>query len=518
MPEHLRALIVILGLASAMFAYVQRPAFGLPIDPVDLRRRRNLWFVVTLTAFLSHNFWIYVIGVAAVLLVQRKHEPNPLAMYLMLLLAVPPFSAAIPGLGPIAQLFELNHLRLMSLAILLPAWWSLRSDRFRRAFGYCWADRFLLAYLLYQAALNLGAGNFTNGLRQGVLYGFTDVFLPYYVASRGLRNLAALSDAVASLALVCFVLSGIALFEFLKHWLLYAQLDSVLGVSFGMGNYQGRGDLAVIRANASLGHGIALGYVMAIASLLYLALAPLPGKFLPRWIGFGILMVGLLAALSRGPWVGMAVGISVLVLMSAHRSRDVSRLFVWGAIGFCLTLVSPYGGTLINLLPFIGTTDAGGVEYRQRLFEASLLVMKQNPWFGGGDYIGELAALGMAQGEGIVDLVNTYLAVALAQGLVGLGLFAAVFASAAVGLLSAWRRVGADSDLHRFGRALLAALAAALAIITTMSPILCVPTLYWLLAGLCVAYVRLAKEPPVDDLFGTQNLRSPLPRGQTVPV
>jgi O-antigen ligase len=156
-------------------------------------------------------------------------------------------------------------------------------------------------------------------------------------------------------------------------------------------------------------------------------------------------------------------------------------------------LVSPYGGTLVNLLPFIGTTDAGGVEYRQQLFEASLLVMKQNPWFGGGDYIGELAALGMVQGEGIVDLVNTYLAVALTQGLVGLGLFAGVFASAAAGLLSAWRRVGADSDLHRFGRALLAALAAALAIIATMSPILCVPTMYWLLAGLCVAYAHLAE-------------------------
>lgn len=178
-------------------------------------------------------------------------------------------------------------------------------------------------------------------------------------------------------------------------------------------------------------------------------------------------------------------------------------------------MVSPYGDTLAGLVPFIGVTDAGNVDYRQRLFDASVLVIRQNPWFGGGNYIGELAALGMVQGEGIVDLVNTYLAVALSQGLVGLGLFVGVFAAAGLGLFVAWLRVGVDSELHRLGRAMLAALAAVLTMITTMSPILCVPTMYWLVAGLCVAFARLAGSAV---LIGAPGVAQRHPHGAIAPA
>jgi hypothetical protein len=91
-------------------------------------------------------------------------------------------------------------------------------------------------------------------------------------------------------------------------------------------------------------------------------------------------------------------------------------------------LLSPYQDRVIGLIPFVGDTDSANVDYRQRLFDTSLVVIKQNPWFGGGDYIGQLGDLGMVQGEGIVDLVNTYLAVALSQGLIGLALFLESFA------------------------------------------------------------------------------------------
>jgi hypothetical protein len=85
MPEHLRALLVILVLASLVFAYVPRPAFGMPIAAEDLRRRRNLWFGITLLAFLAHNFSIYIVGAAVLLLVTIKAEKNPLALFLFLL-------------------------------------------------------------------------------------------------------------------------------------------------------------------------------------------------------------------------------------------------------------------------------------------------------------------------------------------------------------------------------------------------------------------------------------------------
>ena len=78
MPEHIRALIVILLLATAVFAFAKLPATAVAMDPRDFARRRNLWFAITLIAFLAHNFWIYIVMSAALLLLARSSERNPL--------------------------------------------------------------------------------------------------------------------------------------------------------------------------------------------------------------------------------------------------------------------------------------------------------------------------------------------------------------------------------------------------------------------------------------------------------
>jgi hypothetical protein len=516
MSEHLRALVVILGLATIVFAIVQRQAFGLPIAADDLRRRRNLWFAVTVIAFLAHNFWLYVFGVALVLFWARKRENNPLALFLMLLFAVPPFSAPIQGLGPIEQIFGIHHIRLLSLMILLPAWWTLRKQKDVMSFGANWADRLLLLYLAYQLMLQLSSNSFTNGLRQGLFYAFTDVFLPYYVASRSLRDVKAMHDALASLAVAAALLAVVAIFESFKHWLLYASLNEALDVSFGMGGYLGRGDTGALRAVASTGHSIVLGYVLVIALMLFIGLSTTMNRSFSWKAGVMTLSAGTIAALARGPWVGAVAGLVVYGLCSTNPAKYFARFAGWGASAVVLLLLSPYQDRVIDLIPFVGETDAGNVEYRQRLFDASLVVIQQNPWFGGGDYIDQLAELGMVQGEGIVDLVNTYLAVALSQGLAGLALFLGVFIVSAASLarlvtLSDSR----DSAEYAVSQSLLAATGGALVVIATASPILCIPTLYWILAGLCVASHRLLQAERAASNISPSTWRSratsPLP-------
>jgi hypothetical protein len=493
MSEHLRALVVILGLATVVFAVVQHQSFGLPIAADDLRRRRHLWFAVTGIAFLAHNFWLYVFGVALVLFWARKRETNPLALFLMLLFAVPPFSAPIQGLGPIEQIFGIHHIRLLSLMILLPAWWSLRKQEDVMSFGGNWADRFLLMYLAYQLMLQLSANTFTNGLRQGLIYAFTDVFLPYYVASRSLRDVKAMRDAMASLAVAAALLAVVAIFESSKHWLLYASLNETLNVSFGMGGYLGRGDTGALRAVASTGHSIALGYVLVIALMLFIGLSTAMNRSLSWKAGVVTLSAGTIAALARGPWVGAVAGLMVYGLCSANPARYFARFAGWGALAVVLLLLSPYQDRVIALIPFVGETDADNVVYRQRLFDASVIVIRQNPWFGGGNYMDQLAELGMMQGEGIVDLVNTYLAVTLSQGLVGLALFLGVFIASAAPLVKIVAfSESRNGNEYAVWQSLLAAMSGALVVVATASPILCIPTMYWILAGLCVSSRRLA--------------------------
>jgi len=99
----------------------------------------------------------------------------------------------------------------------------------------------------------------------------------------------------------------------------------------------------------------------------------------------------------------------------------------------------------------------------------------------------------MIQGEGIVDVVNTYLGVALETGLVGLTLFTAFFVTILQSLRRAIRRFPPHHEEARtLGRALLATLCGILVIIFTVSSISIIPVVYWSVAGIAVAYVQWA--------------------------
>lgn len=174
MPEHFRALIVILVLAGVVFAMARRPAVDL-IPDRDFTRRRNLWFALTLLAFVSHSFWVYA-GVAAVVLTfTQKSERNPVALFFLLLFLIPPASKEIPGFGLVNYFFAINHIRLLALCVLLPAFFALRKRADTIPFGRTWPDKLLAANILLTSVLYLRETTVTDTLRQ-TLYLFIEVF------------------------------------------------------------------------------------------------------------------------------------------------------------------------------------------------------------------------------------------------------------------------------------------------------------------------------------------------------
>jgi hypothetical protein len=489
MPEHLRALVVILAIAAVVFGLAQKPLVACGMAADDFKRRRNLWFGVTLAAFLAHNFWLYSLIVAAMVAVYGLRDRNPIALYVVLLFTVPPFGVQIPGFGLINYVFELNHIRLLNLTLLLAVLMRSEPDPARKGLrGAGPAAAFLLGYLGLLVALTTILSSFTDTMR-AVFMLAVDIWLPFYVGYRTLRNRAALKDVAAAFVLAGAVLAAIALFEFGKGWLLYASLEQALNVPWSMGNYVMRGEGA-LRAMASSGHPIVLGYVLVIALACSVMLAPRITPPWIRWALFGLLGAGLAVSLSRGPWLGAAL---MLLIALGIGPGAASRLFKGSLIVAAvsgLVLVSPWGGHVVDLLPFVGTINAETVEYRTRLFEVSMSVLANSPFFGAWDYMLNPVMEEMRQGEGIIDMVNTYLGVAMSTGLVGLSLFTGVFVAAAWATFKAWRAAYADAEWERFGRCLLGALAGAALTIATVSSINAVPTVYWLLAGLMLAYAR----------------------------
>jgi O-antigen ligase len=507
MPEHLRALVVILALASVVFLFAKAPACAVAMRAADFERRRNLWFAITLAAFLAHNFWVFIIAAAALLLLALPREPNKLAMFFFLLFAVPAIPEEIAGVGGIRHFFTIHYIRLLALAVLLPAFIGLRRQPDTEPFGRTLPDKLIAGYIILNFLLMLTASTFTNTLRHGLFYAFTDVFLPYYVASRSLRNLQAFRDALMGYAVAALVLSVVAAFEFARHWLLYTSLENALGVQWNFGYYLERGE-KILRAQGTTGQPIPLGYVMAVGAAFFLYLRRAVLSPVAWGLGLLLLLAGLIAPLSRGPWIGAVVILLLFIATDRHAGLRFAILGMLGLIILPALLLTGAGETIVDHLPFVGTIEAHNVTYRQRLLEVCVQVILQNPFFGAYGYIYSPAIQELRTGQGIIDIVNSYLGVGLSSGLIGLSLYAGFFIAVASSIFSAMRNLPDKNDeRHLLGRVLFSTLLGIMVMIFTVSSITVIPVIYWCVAGLGVAYARMLAVTKVAESADRANFQ-----------
>jgi O-antigen ligase len=281
-------------------------------------------------------------------------------------------------------------------------------------------------------------------------------------------------------------MAALAVFESLRHWLLYEHVGMGWGGDI-MGQFTIRNGL--VRATVSAGHSLALGYLMALAIGFWLYLQTDVVSLRSR-IGVAVLLVaGLLAAYSRGPWVG-----AVLIYFScvALRSRAVRRLFKAGAVSAvsgALLLASPLGDRIRKVIPFLGgKVDQYNIDYRHRLARRSWDLIREKPFFGDQEAYSKLHDL--RQGVGVIDFVNTYAEVSVFYGLVGLFLFVGfilVALARCLWIARALRMV--DPDLAALGVSLTACILGTLIMIYTSSFVLGYEKMYYVIAGLAAAYV-----------------------------
>lgn len=490
MPEHLRALVVILLLAGVVFVLAKSPITALANSPQDFARRRNLWFALTLSAFLAHNFWIFAIVASVALIVATRAEPNRFALYMGVMLALPRLAASIPGLGIVNDLFVVEPLRLLSLFVLLPTYLSLRKQPDVVPFGRLLCDKLLLGYLLLDLLLSLPYRTFTAVVRESVFYAFTDTFLIYYVASRSLKTLKDYRDALGAFVVGAMVFSAIVAVEFLRGWLLYSAVDEALGVPGGSTFYLRRSGR--LRAEGSAGQAIITGYVCAIAIGLYFYVRTLVPNATMRLLGMLVLVAGIIGALSRAPWLGVGLIMVLFMLLGPAPLANIGKLALAVLALIPVLLSTEPGRVILDHLPWIGTVDARNVDGREHLMSVAMNVILQNPLFGRFDFYVVPAIQDLRGGDGIIDLVNTYVIIALQGGLVSVALFAGTVVVAMLGVgASLFKISDKTEERHVLGRALLCTLFAVLFIIATVSPIFFVYPLLWALTGMAVGYARL---------------------------
>lgn len=494
MPTHYRSLLVV-ALLGFVGLLICRPVFAaLMLSDDDFRRRRNLWFVITVAAFVLPSFWAYAAVAAIAVRYVAKRDSNPVALFPLLLVLVPPLEVEIPSL------IKLHHPRLLILVLLAPLAWRLVKDAQSPKPLQLWTDKFLVAYCLLQVVLLWPYTSMTNSLRQIVMI-LIDIWIPYYVMSRAFRSVDQLRDALACFVLTMLIAAVLALAEIRMGTVLYSEISSNWHVTEIL-SYLTRGD--ALRAQLASGHAIVLGYQFAVAIGFWLYLQQNITSKTWRVLGTMALTAGLIAPVSRGPWVGTFAILAVFALIAPGAGR---RTVVWSGtalLAFVAGLVTPWVDKMLNYLPFIGDAAQETVDYRQEILAVCWQIIKQNPFFG--SPLGNAQLESLRTGEGIVDIVNTYVAFGMSYGMVGVALFVGIFISAMIPMMRTIRSPRTMEVDKYMGTSLIATLVGILITISTVSNYLTIPFIYFMVIGMTVSCTAVLRRK--SSVAGVSKTRS----------
>ncbi len=207
------------------------------------------------------------------------------------------------------------------------------------------------------------------------------------------------------------------------------------------------------------------------------------------------LAAGFLAPLARGSWVAASALVVIFISIGPKVVKRYMILLVGLLIAIQVLPIFPAGKKIINLLPFIGNVDQFNVDYRERLVERSFILINRNPFFGVYDPMQHPFFEDMIQGQGIVDITNSYLLIGLNGGYTALILFVWFFVFTLFKLNKALKKVkDKKSEEHLCGRVLFATLSAVLINMISVGLILVIPTMVYILVGFIFSYIRIIEK------------------------
>ncbi len=467
---------------------------------------QNAWLILigtTCIAYLGHTPMVYVIGIGAMALFGQSllggGIRGKLATFMLMIMILPPLAWQVGGLGDINYVLALTAPRVLSIVLLAsPALKLLGDGTYKRERWVLFLDIFIFGYQLLKIAL-MAPHLTTTGILRMSVESVLDVVLPYYVFSRAIRSEVDIRFLVTHLVLGLALAGSVGFVEFFVHRNLYSELQYVYGYKWQLTMTLLRGDY--LRVQAATPTPIVLAFEMIIAIGLWTYLR---GQ---EWRRFSVVLVYLgfisclLFTFSRGPWIGaMIFGAALLGLR-----RLGVKTFVWLFLVLLAGAVTAKAmGADEQVIAALGAVfgssdhDLTTINYRRQLLDTALELLKQSPWLGVPDYASQMQDL--KQGEGIIDLVNSYVAIALDAGVVGLTIYLIpyiVIFRRLVRVPGISLRQPNGGGMGWFAASFVALIIASLLTIFTTSTFSTMPFLLVMLVALPIARLTM-KNTPVD--------------------
>lgn len=271
----------------------------------------------------------------------------------------------------------------------------------------------LILFLTLSIAIAVRATSPTNWLRQ-ILAVVCAYGVPVLVIGACVKSDRTRQGLMTALAGVGAMLAAIMTYESRVHWPLYVSLYTKYNISLTGLVVKYRG--GAMRAYGPLDEATAAGFALVITLVAALASGAIFKRGPARFAVPLIIAIGILAPQSRGGMVGAAVAIMAFAFYR----------YGWNGMAKVGALLSPVAAIYVlrGQLAASKLQDAQDTsEYRKQLFTRGVQEFWHRPLLGDTfDHVFARLA-DMRQGEGIVDLVNSYLYFALLAGIVGLVLF-----------------------------------------------------------------------------------------------
>ncbi len=503
MANNITQLIIILAISGATFLYLI-PAIKPAVNAKDFKLWGFSWLGITTTAFISINSAMLFALIGFIIYTVSKKVDNKAALYFILFFLVPGYVMQTP-------LINITYQTIVGIFLLFPLSASLFLEKKDFNAPKSRATLVLAIYLIwvfilqYRGLEEKSFAGFYMTHPQMIKRGFQiflELFLPFYVASHYIKNFQQVKEVIFAFIMTCLLLSPLALYELVTSSALFASLPNTLDGNF-VPAYVRRSGL--LRALVSIEHPLYLGILIMIAISLFLFVANYIKNKLLVIIGFGILALGFIAPLSRGPWTGAALMAFIVYLFSANKLRN--GLIIFSIISFILIalLNSEHADKVISFLPFVGSVDTGNVDYRGLLFEQSLFIIEEFPIFGMYEPRFHEAMEPLYQGEGIVDFVNVYISIAAHSGLVGLFLY---LTFTFIVLFSLAKELLAHKDKrsleYKCGVSLIGALLGLMLVMVLVSNTYTLTTIFLTLCGIIISYVKILKQERSKTVDGIE--------------
>jgi len=492
MPEKFKALIVLLIIIQIVFSLL-KPVYKELLGIVEFNNIKYVVFIVNIISFGVGNYYIFVLFIAALSVFQSKNPKDRVLIYLSLVLLLPILKYKIPGILGINNMGDLTYPRLLVIFILIPTYFYIKKSSQYKSFFLAPSDKYVLGFILLKFLLAFHEISFTVALRS-LFYYWLDIFIPYFVVSRSIRNIGEFKQCIIVILTALFIMANVAIFESFKYWHLFSGMERGLIVVNKGSDYATRGDL--LRATASFSGPLVLGFMMNIGIACLLILQDSIKNKRILFLIFIIFVSGLIATYSRGAWLGCIVLLTTYSLQGKNKFKKLIKGLSLLIVISMAIAVSPLGNKLYAMLPFSDNGEKHSVstiDYRERLLEKSLIVIYKKPFFGDINFMDDKDMQSLIQGQGIIDMVNSYLHIALASGVVGLYLFIMIFYVNFRGLTKLAKIYNYNNNLDTIIKGLISIIVSMAVIIATTSLVGRVPTMLWIFAALVASLIMMNK-------------------------